>query len=248
MSYKIKLEIFEGPLDLLLYLIRKDHLDIVDIPIAEITEQYLKYLELMQLLDLNIAGEFLVMAATLMHIKSKTLLPPEETDENMGQEEDPREELIKKLLEYKKFKEAAAFLENKESVQRNVFKRDNPKRDIKGEEEVFFETSLFDLISAFSKALKDIPKDIFREIIEDEFTVEGKIHDLLHLLVKNKKMLLNEAFERAKNKYEIIATFLAVLELIRQKEIVLAQQGIFGSICVFLNEENVLPTMHVDVD
>ncbi|MBI4845275.1 MAG: segregation/condensation protein A [Candidatus Omnitrophica bacterium] len=245
MSYKIKLEIFEGPLDLLLYLIKKDHLNIHNIPIAQITEQYLQYLELMQLLDLNIAGEFIVMAATLMHIKSKMLLPPDETEQEAIEDDDPREELVRKLLEYKKFKEAAGFLENCESIQRKVFKRVNPGANIEAEEEVFFETSLFDLISAFSKALKEIPRDIFREIINDEFTVSGKIHDLLHILVKKKKILLTDLFIQSKNKNEIIATFLAVLELIRQKEIVAAQKDLFGGIFIFLNEERIVPAMHV---
>ncbi len=244
MSYQIKLEIFEGPLDLLLYLIKKDHLNIYDIPISKITEQYLEYIEFMRLLDLSIAGEFLVMAATLMHIKSKMLLPADESVVEID-EEDPRAELVRKLLEYKKFKEAAGYLEERENLQRKIFKRVNPSANIEGEEEVFFETNLFDLISAFSKALKDVPKDIFREIIKDEFTVEGKIHDLLHLLVEKKKLSLNELFERAKNKYEIISRFLAVLELIRQKEIVGAQKHLFGEIFIFLNEERVLPMMHV---
>jgi len=245
MSYKINLEIFEGPLDLLLYLIKRDHLNIQDVSITKITDQYLQYMELMRLLDLNIAGEFLVMAATLMQIKSKMLLPPDETEPEAVLEEDPRADLIKKLLEYKKFKEAAGFLEQHESTQRKVFKRINPAANIEGDEEVFFETSLFDLIDAFSKALKDIPKDIFREIIEDEFTVEGKIHDLLHVLVEKRKRSLLSLFTESKNKYEIIVTFLAVLELIRQKEIVGAQKGLFGDIFIFLNEERMLPTMHV---
>jgi segregation and condensation protein A len=245
MSYKIKLEIFEGPLDLLLYLIKRDHISIHDIPIAKVTEQYLEYLELMRLLDLNIAGEFLVMAATLIHIKSKMLLPPDETLSEEDEESDPRAELVKKLLEYKKFKEVAGFLEERETIQRKIFKRVNPGANIEGNEEVFFETSLFDLITAFSKALKDVPRDIFREIIDDEFTVEGKIHDLLHMLVKKRKLSLNELFEISKNKYEIIVTFLGVLELIRQKEIVAAQKGLFGEVIIFLNEERIVPPMHV---
>ncbi len=244
MKYKVNLEIFEGPLDLLLYLIKKSHLNIYDIPIARITEQYLEYLEFMRLLDLGIAGEFLVMSATLMHIKSKMLLPPEETEPE-AEEEDPRAELVKKLLEYKKFKEAATYLEERETVQRKIFKRVNPGADVEPKEEIFFETSLFDLIGAFSRALKDVPRDIFREIIEDEFTVDGKMHDLLHALVKNRKLLLSGMFESVKNKVEVIVTFLAVLELIRQKEIVAAQKGLFGEIVVFLNEERILPPMHV---
>ncbi|MBU1924430.1 MAG: segregation/condensation protein A [Candidatus Omnitrophica bacterium] len=247
MSYKIKLEVFEGPLDLLLYLIKKAHINIYDIPVAQITEQYLQYMELMRMLDLNIAGEFLVMAATLMHIKSKMLLPPDENEAEETEEEDPRSELVRKLLEYKKFKEAAGYLGDCEEMQRSIFRRESVPADIEIEEEVFFETSLFDLITAFSKALKDVPKDIFREIIKDEFTVEGKIHDLLHILVKEKKLSLTKLFERSKNKYEIIATFLAVLELIRQKEIVVAQKGLFGEIFVFLNQERILPKLHASL-
>ena len=121
MSYKVKLPIFEGPLDLLLYLIKKEELDIYDIPIAKITDQYLEYLEMMKLLDLNIAGEFLVMAATLIHIKSKLLLPQEEVPEEEGIEEDPRAELVKRLIEYKKFKEAAGSLCEMGKNQTEIF-------------------------------------------------------------------------------------------------------------------------------
>ena len=247
MSYKINLEIFEGPLDLLLYLIKKSHLDIQDIPISQVTEQYLQYLELMKLLDLDVAGEFLVMAATLMHIKSKMLLPADETEDEDQPEEDPRQELVKKLLEYRKYKEVAGFLEVKETEQSAVFKRINIESEIEPEEEVFFETSVFDLISAFSKALKDVPKDIFREIIEDEFTVEGKIHDLLHMLVSERSISLNSLFKSSKNKFEVIASFLAILELIRQKEVVAAQKGLFGEVMVFLNEALALPPIHSNI-
>lgn len=247
MSYKIKLDVFEGPLDLLLYLIKRNHVNIYDIPIAQVTEQYLQYLELMCLLDLNIAGEFLVMAATLMHIKSKMLLPPDENAQAEEEEEDPRAELVRKLLEYKKFKEAAAYLEKKESSQREIFKRITSEAGEEPKEEVFFEASLFDLISAFSKALKDVPREIFNEIIKDEFTVEGKIHDLLHILVAEKRFSLNKLFENAKNKFEIIAIFLAVLELIRQKEVIVAQKELFGEIFIFLNEERIAPSLHVSI-
>ena len=239
MNYKIKLEIFEGPLDLLLYLIKKDHLNIYDIPIAQVTTQYMQYLELMQLLDLDIAGEFLVIAATLMQIKSKILLPVDEIITEQQEEDDPKEELLKKLLEYKKFKQAAVFFESKENVQRNIFKRPNSHFEAQGKEEVFFETNLFDLLNAFSKALKNMPKDVFREVLRDEFSIEGKIHDLLHILLKKIKISLDELFRAAKNKTEIIATFLAVLELIRQKEIIITQTGLFKEIFVMLNQERI---------
>ena len=174
---------FEGPLDLLLYLVKKDHLNIYDIPIAKVTQQYLEYINLMQLLDLNIAGEFLVMAATLMQIKSKMLLPAEESVEE--EQEDPRAELVKRLLEYEKFKQIAEQLREKEITQQDVFKRpktESPAPDTKeeGNKEVYFEASIFDLINAFSQALKDIPREVFYEVIKDQYTVEQKVHDILH--------------------------------------------------------------------
>jgi segregation and condensation protein A len=245
MSYKIKLEIFEGPLDLLLYLVKKDHLNIYDIPIAKVTEQYLGYLNLMQLLDLNIAGEFLVMAATLMEIKSRMLLPAQEVEGAQEEQEDPRAELVKRLLEYEKFKEIAESLRQKEINQREVFKR--PKSEIEinkgsiADEPVYFEASIFDLINAFSQALKDIPKEVFYEVIKDEFTIEEKVHQILHLLLATESMRLSELFKQAKNKMEIIVTFLAILELIRMKEVVGRQKGLFEEIEITRNKNNIIP-------
>src|SRR3989338_6794096 len=196
MTYKVKLEVFEGPLDLLLYLIKKEELDIYDIPIAKITDQYLEYLEFMKLLDLNIAGEFIVMAATLMHIKSKMLLPPDQLEGAELEEEDPRAELVKRLLEYKKFKEAAGELSQMESKQKHFFARVGTGKDkAAAQEEDFFEASLFDLITAFTKILKDIPKDVFHEVIKDEFTVSEKIHDILHMLVDKSVIFFTELFK-----------------------------------------------------
>lgn len=243
MSYKIKLEMFEGPLDLLLYLVKKDHLNIYDIPIARVTEQYLQYIELMQLLDLNIAGEFLVMAATLIQIKSKMLLPAEENQQVEEEQEDPRAELVKRLLEYEKFKEIALNLREREVGQQEVFKR--PKTENKEEQpadgEVYFEASLFDLISAFSQALEDVPKEIFYEVVKDEFTVEDKVHTLLHLMLVENSVALSRLFKEAKNKIEIVVIFLAVLELIRMREIVARQKGLFGEIEISRNKENIIP-------
>lgn len=241
MSYKIKLEIFEGPLDLLLYLVKKDHLNIYDIPIAQVTEQYLQYLELMQLLNLNIAGEFLVMAATLTQIKSKMLLPAEESQE-AETEEDPRAELVKRLLEYEKFKEIAQNLREKEVAQSDVFRRPKAQgAELPQESQGYFEASLFDLITAFSKALEDIPKELFYEVIKDEFTIEDMIHKILHMLLDMPAVYLCDLFKKAKNKLEIIVTFLAVLELIRLKEIIARQKGIFQEIEIIRNKENIVP-------
>jgi segregation and condensation protein A len=246
MSYKVKLEVFEGPLDLLLYLIKREEIDIYDIPIAKITEQYLDYLNVMQMLDLNIAGEFLVMASTLIHIKSKMLLPPEERPLE-EEEEDPRAELVRRLLEYKKFKEAAEKFEGMETIGKDIFTRKVnaavPEFENTAQEGTYFEASLFDLISAFSKVLKEVPKEAFYEVIKDEFTVEEKIHGLLHKLLKEPVIRLNELFAEAKNKLEIITIFLAVLELIRLEEIAIRQKGLFGEIEIIRSKDHMRPLL-----
>ncbi|MBM3246596.1 MAG: hypothetical protein FJZ13_04635 [Candidatus Omnitrophica bacterium] len=242
MTYKVRLELFEGPLDLLLYLVKKDHLNIYDIPIAQVTEQYLQYLNLMQLLDLNIVGEFLVMASTLLQIKSRMLLPPEE-GQAQEEEEDPRAELVKRLLEYEKIKEITESLRQKEAEQKEVFKR--PKAEIEQQlgvdGEVYFEASIFDLITAFSKALEEVPKEVFYEVVKDEFTIEEKVHEILHLLLVTPSVRIGELFGKAKNKIEIIVTFLAILELIRLKEIAARQKDLFAEIEVTRNKENIIP-------
>lgn len=243
MSYKIKLQLFEGPLDLLLYLVRKDHLNIYDIPIAQVTQQYMEYLELMKILDLNVAGEFLVMAATLIQIKSKMLLPAPE-EEQPPQEDDPRAELIKQLLEYERFKEIAQELRQKETDQQDIFKRprafekDIPEGPLDAQ---YFESSIFDLISAFSRALKDTSRDLFYSVIKDEFTVEEKVHAILHDLLLRPSIGLTELFERSRDKVEMIVTFLAVLELVKMKEVVCRQQAPFGPIEMVRNVNNIMP-------
>ena len=243
MTYKVKLEVFEGPLDLLLYLIKKEELNISDITIARITDQYLEYLELMQLMDLDIAGEFLVMAATLMHIKSKMLLPPDETAPEEI-EEDPRAELVRRLLEYKKFKEAAFELAHMEKQHKHLFPRVGTAQ-IDGAEiqrDILFEASLFDLITAFTKVLKDIPKDVFHQVIKDEFTVAQKMHDILHMMVENQSMFFLDLFKAAKNKREMITIFLALLELIRVKAVAIKQAVVFGDIEIIRCAEEIKPT------
>ncbi|MFZ5800799.1 MAG: segregation and condensation protein A [Candidatus Omnitrophota bacterium] len=242
MSYKLKLEVFEGPLDLLLYLIKKDEINIYDIPIAQVTEQYLQYIELMKMLNLDVVGDFLVMSATLLQIKSKMLLPQENAAQE-EEEEDPRDELVRRLLEYKKFKEIAEDLRAREVARQDFFVRPTvaPSEKVEIDNEVYFEANLFDLISALNTAIKDIPREIFYEVIKDEFTVENKIHDILHLLLDAPRLQLNEFFIKAKNKMEIVATFLAILELIRLKEILVVQKHSFGEIEVLRNKKNIAP-------
>jgi segregation and condensation protein A len=241
MTYKVKLEVFEGPLDLLLYLIKKEEIDIYDIPISKITDQYLQYLEYMKLLDLSIAGEFIVLAATLMHIKSKMLLPPDQKEEEKI-EEDPRTELVRRLLEYKKYKEVAQELAEKAKMQKELFGRGAQEKPVEQEKQEFFEVHLFDLITAFSKILRDIPKEVFHQFVKDEFTVSEKIHEIFHMLVEKPVLYFTELFKKAKNKGEIIAIFLALLELIRLKEIIVFQKSHFSEIEITRNMESVRPS------
>ncbi|HOW42152.1 MAG TPA: segregation/condensation protein A [Candidatus Omnitrophota bacterium] len=247
MSYKIKIELFEGPLDLLLYLVKKDHLNIYDIPITQVTEQYLQYLDLMKFLDLNIAGEFLVMAATLLQIKSKMLLPAQENEQ--VEEEDPRADLVQQLLEYERFKEIAQELKKRETEQQDIFKRPRIiEKEIPAKDGAvdFFEASIFDLISAFSRALQETPRDVFYNVIKEEFTIEQKVHDILHDLLLRSSLTLSGLFARAKSKIEIIVTFLAVLELTRMKEIIACQREHFGEIEIIRNQNNIVPVTRAD--
>lgn len=241
MTYKLKLEMFEGPLDLLLYLIKKNEIDICDIPIAQVTEQYLEYIEMMHLLNLDIVGEFLVMAATLIQIKSKMLLPPDPAEEQPP-EEDPRDELVRRLLEYKKFKEIADDLKEKESLRQDLFPRsvDTQKMSELKEEakEVYYEVSLFDLINALTHTLRRLPEEKNYEISQDEYTVDQKIHMILHRLMDRERIVLSELLADSKSKMEVIVTFISVLELIRLKEILVIQQHLFEEIEIIRNKQH----------
>ncbi len=240
MSYEIKLDIFEGPLDLLLFLIKKDEINIYDIPISYITDQYMEYLNVMEMLDINIAGEYIVMAATLMQIKSKMLLPkPEAIDEDI---DDPRQELVNQLLQYEALKHVSVRLREMEQERQEWFSRANmPEVDEAFEDvDIKLENNVFELLTAFSKAVKHMPKQIVHEIIIDEFTVEEKIHELLHLMVERKYVRVNALFKRARDRFELVAIFLAVLELVRLGEVAVKQDGIFGDIELYRNEKVLL--------
>ena len=240
MSYKVKLNIFEGPLDLLLFLIKREKIDIYDIPIAKITEQYLEYMELMKLLDLEIAGEYLLIASTLMNIKSKMLLPKDEEEEGEEEAEDPREELVRRLLEYKKYKDAAESLRQMHNDHKGVFLREgtgDKEKVISDDGTEYFEASLFDLIIAFRKVLKEVPKDVFHKVVKNKYTVGDKIHQIYHLLAKQDKVYFMSLFEQAQDKDEAIVTFLAILELIKMREILVAQKEFYGEIEIIKNPE-----------
>ncbi|MDL5055227.1 segregation/condensation protein A [Oscillatoria laete-virens NRMC-F 0139] len=239
---KVKLPVFEGPLDLLLYLIKRDELNIYDIPIEHITRQYLEYLQLMQMLDLEIAGEFLVMAATLMYIKSKTLLPEDQQvimEEQEEEDVDPRWDLIKRLVEYKKFKDVALELMNREYLQENIFVRapEKPDFDESATSRPLADVGIFDLLNAFNKVLKKLNlDDDLREIYDERFTVSDKIDLILETIRTQKTVRFTQLFENARSRSEIVVTFLALLELIRLKQITAAQSDHFGEIEISKNE------------
>jgi segregation and condensation protein A len=227
-----KLPDFEGPLDLLLHLIREEKIDIYDIPIVGITKQYLDYLELMKELNLEIAGEFLVMAATLIHIKSKMLLPPAE--EQVEEEvDDPRAELVQRLLEYQSYKEASVSLREKEDIWKNIFRRlPSQEEDFDIEPEpVLFEASLFDLMSAFKNMLSKAPGEIV-EITRETLTVKDKINLIMEKLEREDGIKFEDLFEENFTKIVLIVTFLALLELIRLGLIRAYQEKGFGSIWI----------------
>ena len=233
-DYKVSLDVFEGPLDLLLYLIKKDEVDIYNIPIERVTKQYMEYLSLMKLLDLNIAGEFIVMAATLMMIKSRMLLPVDVRPDLEEEEEDPRWELVKQLVEYKKFKEAAAHLQHREYLQENVFAlgSDAAAGVDEGPGIGLGDVSLFDLITAFNDALKKVKVEEFGEIHDERFTVTDKIEFVLSTVKTKGKVSFSTLFEKAASRNEIVFTFLAVLELIRLRQLMAQQDGDFGEIMI----------------
>ncbi len=230
-EYKIQLDVFEGPLDLLLYLIKRDELDIYNIPIERVTQQYMQYLEAMQMLDLNIAGEFLVMAATLMMIKSRMLLPVEERPELEPEEEDPRWDLVRQLVEYKKFKDAALHLEELALVREDVFTREGEHVQLGAEPDVALQdVSIFDLIAAFNDALKKAPRETVAELFADRYTVADKIDELTLVLKERGGVRLGELLRGMHHRYEMVCAFLAVLELIRLKQIRARQDALFGDI------------------
>ena len=237
MEYKVKLPIFEGPLDLLLYLIKKSELDISNIPIERITKQYMEYLEAMHVLHIEIAGEFVVMAATLMLIKSKMLLPADQqVDEGEQEDEqiDPRWDLVRQLIEYKKFKDAAEDLQRREVEQGKIFPRGSSELGFdlpKSAELNLGEVNVFDLINAFNQVLKRYSQqENLREIFEDHFTVSDKIDFILKLTTAEPKTAFSRLFDGVASRSEVVVTFLALLELIRLKQLRIVQPTPFADI------------------
>jgi segregation and condensation protein A len=231
---RIQLPVFEGPLDLLLYLIRRDRIDIHDIPIAPITRQYMEYLELMRELNLDVAGEFMVMAATLIHIKSKMLVPVDPTEAAGEEPEDPREALVQRLLEFQRYKEAAGMLYERGQIRAATWTRSDtvlPALDDSGEE--MLEAGLFDLISAFKELLDRRKTLLAHEVEGDGKSVEQRMEEILGLLREGQSVDFLDLFAGEHTKTDMIVTFLALLELIRLKTVKVYQRGNFGPIRVF---------------
>lgn len=229
--YTIRLENFEGPLDLLLHLINKDELNIFDIPIAQITEQYLEYLKLMKVLNLDIAGEYLLMASTLLHIKSKMLLPITSKEGQEEEVEDPRAELVRRLIEYQKYKMAADELFRRPILDRDVFVRLTSLKEDEIKKEESIEVTLFELLEAFRKLLERAKKESVHEVVLDRITVEDKIQDIINLLQREKRSIaFHLLFPENASRRLIIITFLAILELVKMKLIRLFQVAPFETI------------------
>jgi segregation and condensation protein A len=227
-SVTVKLERFEGPLDLLLHLIKRDEIDIYDIPIAHITEQYLAYIELMRALDLDVAGEFLVMAATLMRIKAKMLLPlPQGEEEEEG---DPREELVQRLVEYRQFKEAASTLKVREDERRQLFERGM----VPGEDEAgplpLAPATLFDLLDALNRVLARVPEPTIYEVRAQVYEVDDKMDLIRRVVGDGTRVSFFELLSRCHVRAEMIVTFIALLELIKIGVIMAVQPERFGDI------------------
>jgi len=240
MTYRIILDIFEGPFDLLLFLIKKNEVDIYDIPIHEITAQFLEYVELMKMLDLEIAGEFIEMVAILMNIKARMLLPlPVGISED--EIEDPRTELMERLIEYQRFKMAASDMGEMEDKKRLLYNHQyfppvGSKEEISNEE-FLQDVTLFDLLLAFKKALDNMPKVTYHEVRRIEVTIEQQTQFILTRLGQKTMMLFSELVGGIKERIIIIVTFVAILEMIKARRILVSQSELFEDIRIKLRTE-----------
>jgi segregation and condensation protein A len=233
-ALRVSLPAFQGPLDLLLHLIQRDEIDIHDIPIAHITRQYLETLELMQYLDLEVAGEFLVMAATLMRLKARTLLPPAPSEE---EEADPRASLVRQLLEYRRFKEAAQDLGRLEADRRLLWERGAPARLEDPDAGELVPVSLFRLLDALKKALERSRPASVHTIEAETISLEEAVAVLKERLRERSRLLFEEVLEQFETRLEKITAFLGLLELLKQGSIQVVQEEIFGPIWIAWREE-----------
>lgn len=229
--YKVNLSVFEGPLDLLLYLVRKNDLNIYEIPISFITEEYLKYLEVLEEFNIDVAGDFLAMAAELMLMKSRILLPQEITE---GEEEgeDPQAELARRLIEYQKFKLAASQLLARPMLGREIFKRAESVAVGMVEQDSPLKGDVSQLVVAFSEILKKIPKELYHEVAIDRIGLNVRIQQLIEILNQKSTLLLTELLPEKLTRYDLVITFLSLLEMTRMKMVCIHQDGEFGQIAI----------------
>jgi len=232
MAIEVKLEIFEGPLDLLLFLIKKDDLDIQNIPIAHITQQYLGYLDMIKELNLDLAGEFLVLASTLMSIKAKTLMPSNQPGEG-NEGPDPRAELVAKLVEYQKFKQAAQFLEKRADEFADIYYRGAPTFT---DAEKTLSITTFDLLAALREVLERADEVETKEVLGEEFPIEEKMEKIMAALSRKPSMTWDELFHDERKRRSIMSCFLALLELTKLQKIFIRQEENFGKIVIFKKE------------
>jgi segregation and condensation protein A len=230
--FSVHLDNFTGPLDLLLHLIRKNEVEITDIPIAEITSQYLAVIDTMQTLNLDVAGEFLLMAATLLHIKSRLLLPRiVEDSAEEDEEEDPRAELVRRLLEYQKYKDAALQLDERPQLNRELYARSAPAPELAEEGEgEFGAVGLYDLLQALHQLLRERPEPLMHEVTAEQLSVADRINQILGALQGQQSLAFSELFAGQVNRHEVIVTFLAMLELVKLRLVHLLQSQRFGAI------------------
>ncbi|MEE8348373.1 MAG: segregation/condensation protein A [Acidobacteriota bacterium] len=227
-AYTVRLEIFEGPLDLLLHLIRQQEIDIYEIALAEIADQYLHYLEMMKDLNITVAGEFLVMAATLIHIKSRMLLPEEPNSEVEQEIEEFRKDLVQQLLDHEKFKQAAQMLYVRETVELSVWPRG--ENEFEEEERELVSATVFDLVSAFHQMVERYKESIVLEVAGESVTVQEKLEEIRRLLSVQESILFSFFFERGLSHLHLVVTFFALLELTRLHEVRLIQTAAFEDI------------------
>lgn len=240
MGYEIKLDVFEGPLDLLLYLIRKNEIDIYNIPISLITEQYLEYLELMRSLNLDLAGEYLLLASTLIHIKSKLLLPPAEGEGEEEEGEDPRAELVRQLIEYQAFKEAALKLDGRPLLERDVFTRGAAEEgagEVPEPEEMDIEVDVFELVAAFRRIVASLDPSEEMAFDTDKMSLTDRISEVMEQLSRQGQLTFQELLGEGRERRRTVYTFLAILELVKLRMIRAVQTGPFGTIRLFLAVE-----------
>ena len=233
MTYRVKLEVFEGPLDLLLHLIKKEEVDIYDIPVARITDEYLQYLNLLETMNLDVAGEYLVMAATLTHIKSRMLLPPSE-DEAEEPDEDPRADLVHQLVEYQRYREAAVALGERAVLTRDVFRRDPaaPDND-RGEGIRLRDVTIGDLLEAFREVVERSLRESFHEIVHEDISVDECVQLIVRRMEMDGPLRFRDLFAGAPSRRRLVATFLALLELVKQQAIHARQEEDGAEILLF---------------